>query len=146
MTKTQEVQAAWAAALKNKDVQRKDTLSLLMSALKGKAKDKCAPLTPEEEDAVIMREIKQTREAIDSAAGREDIIALNRDRLAVLEEFAPKFMSDDEIRTVIAQVLAELGIEKPAPQDKGRIMKTLMPRVKGKAEGAAVNRLVASLF
>ena len=146
MTKTQEVQAAWAAALKNKDVQRKDTLSLLMSALKGKAKDKCAPLTPEEEDAVIMREIKQTREAIDSAAGREDIIALNRDRLAVLEEFAPKFMSDDEIRAVIAQVLAELGIEKPAPQDKGRIMKTLMPRAKGKAEGAAVNRLVASLF
>ena len=55
-------------------------------------------------------------------------------------------MSDDEIRAVIAQVLAELGIEKPAPQDKGRIMKTLMPRVKGKAEGAAVNRLVASLF
>ena len=146
MTKTQEVQAAWAAALKNKDVQRKDTLSLLMSALKGKAKDKCAPLTPEEEDAVIMREIKQTREAIDSATGREDIIALNRDRLAVLEEFAPKFMSDDEIRAVIAQVLAELGIEKPAPQDKGCIMKTLMPRVKGKAEGAAVNRLVASLF
>ena len=93
-----------------------------------------------------MREIKQTREAIDSAAGREDIIALNRDRLAVLEEFAPKFMSDDEIRAVIAQVLAELGIEKPAPQAKGRIMKTLMPRVKGKAEGAAVNRLVASLF
>ncbi len=146
MTKTQEVQAAWVAAMKNKQNDRKETLSLLMAALKGKAKDKCAPLTPEEEDAVVMREIKQTREAIDSAAGREDIIAVNKARLAVLEEFAPKFMSEDEVMAVIKEVLASLGIENPAPSDKGKIMKELMPKVKGKADGAAVNKLVASLF
>ena len=146
MTKTEQVQAAWVAAMKNKENERKETLSLLMAALKGKAKDKQAPLTPEEEDGVIMREIKQTREAIDSAAGREDIIALNSARLAVLEEFAPKFMGEDEIMAVIKEVLETLGIDKPAPQDKGKIMKELMPRVKGKAEGAVVNKLVASLF
>jgi uncharacterized protein YqeY len=146
MTKTQEVQAAWVAAMKNKQNDRKETLSLLMAALKGKAKDKCAPLTPEEEDAVVMREIKQTREAIDSANGREDIIAVNTARLAVLEEFAPKFMSDDEVMAVIRQVLEQLGIDKPTPADKGKIMKELMPKVKGKADGAAVNKLVASLF
>ncbi|MBR3750825.1 MAG: GatB/YqeY domain-containing protein [Clostridia bacterium] len=146
MTKTEQVQAAWVAAMKNKDTERKDTLSLLMAALKGKAKDKQAPLTLEEEDGVIMREIKQTREAIESAAGREDIVALNKSRLAVLEEFAPRFMSEEEIMTVIKEVLGTLGIDKPAPQDKGKIMKELMPRVKGKAEGAVVNKLVASLF
>ena len=146
MTKTQEVQAAWVAAMKNKQNDRKETLSLLMAALKSKAKDKCAPLTPEEEDAVVMREIKQTREAIDSANGREDIIAVNTARLAVLEEFAPKFMSDDEVMAVIRQVLEQLGIQKPTAADKGKIMKELMPKVKGKADGAAVNKLVASLF
>lgn len=146
MTKTEQVQAAWVSAMKNKENERKETLSLLMAALKGKAKDKCAPLTAEEEDGVIMREIKQTREAIESAAGREDIIALNSARLAVLEEFAPKFMGEDEIMAVIKEVLGTLGIEKPAPQDKGKIMQELMPRVKGKAEGAVVNKLVASLF
>ena len=79
-------------------------------------------------------------------AGREDIIAVNEARLAVYTEFAPKFLSEQEIQAEIAAVLKELGIEKPAPQDKGRIMKLLMPRVKGKAEGAEVNRLVAALF
>ena len=54
--------------------------------------------------------------------------------------------SEEEIRAVIAQVLAGLGIEKPAPKDKGAIMKALMPRVKGKADGAVVNRLVSGLF
>lgn len=117
-----------------------------MAALKKGAKDKCAPLTPQEEDDIILREIKQTRESIDSAAGREDIIAVNEARLAVYTEFAPKFLSEQEIQAEIAAVLKELGIEKPAPQDKGRIMKLLMPRVKGKAEGAEVNRLVAALF
>ena len=146
MSKTEQVQKAWVEAMKNKDTARRDSLSLLMAALKKGAKDKCAPLTPQEEDDIILREIKQTRESIDSAAGREDIIAVNEARLAVYTECAPKFLSEQEIQAEIAAVLKELGIEKPAPQDKGRIMKLLMPRVKGKAEGAEVNRLVAALF
>ena len=145
MSKTEQVQKAWVEAMKNKETARRDSLSLLMAALKKGAKDKCAPLTPQEDD-IILREIKQTRESIDSAAGREDIIAVNEARLAVYTEFAPKFLSEQEIQAEIAAVLKELGIEKPAPQDKGRIMKLLMPRVKGKAEGAEVNRLVAALF
>ena len=55
-------------------------------------------------------------------------------------------MGDDEIRAVIADVLKELDIAAPTAKDKGRIMKTLMPRVKGKADGNAVNRLVSELF
>ena len=51
-------------------------------------------------------------------------------------------MSEDAIREIIQEVLADLSIEKAAPKDKGRIMKELMPRVKGKAEGSVVNQLV----
>ena len=61
-------------------------------------------------------------------------------------DFAPQRMSDEEIRAVIAEVLKELDIAAPTAKDKGRIMKTLMPRVKGKADGNAVNRLVSELF
>ena len=55
-------------------------------------------------------------------------------------------MGEDEIRPIIAQVLKDLSIEKPQPQDKGRIMKELMPKVKGKADGKLVNSLVTELF
>ena len=82
-----------------------------------------------------MKEIKQTTETLESApADREDIIKQSQDRLTVLREFAPSFMSEDEINAVIDQVLAELGLDAPKPLDKGAIMKKLMPQVKGKAE------------
>src|SRR5699024_5523186 len=65
---------------------------------------------------------------------------------AVLEEYAPKMMSEDEIKAVISDVISGLGIEKPLPKDKGRIMKELMPKVKGKADGKLVNELVAGFM
>ena len=55
-------------------------------------------------------------------------------------------MSEDEIRSTIADVLAALGIDKPAPTDKGRIMKELMPKVKGKADGRLVNAIITEQF
>ena len=68
------------------------------------------------------------------------------ERLAVLKEFAPEEMSEEAIRKEISEVLAGLGIEAPTGKDKGRIMKELMPRVKGKADGALVNKLVGEVI
>lgn len=147
MSKTALVQQEMIQALKNKDTQRKESLSLLLSALKAKAKDKRADLTPEEEDAIILKEIKQTKETLESApADRQDIISQCEARIAVLNEFAPQFMSDEEILATIHQVLDGLGITSPTPKDKGIIMKNLMPLVKGKADGGQVNKLLTSLF
>lgn len=56
------------------------------------------------------------------------------------------FMSEEQIREIVTAVLAELEIEKPAPSDKGKIMKVLMPKVKGKADGKAVNEILASMM
>lgn len=81
-----------------------------------------------------------------SPADRSDIIEECRTRINVYSEFAPQLMGEDEIRPIIAQVLKDLSIEKPQPQDKGRIMKELMPKVKGKADGKLVNSLVTELF
>ena len=132
-------------AMKDKDKERKESLSLLLSALKNKAIDKRADLTEEEENAVILKEIKQCQEAIDTApAGRDDVIAENTARIAVYQEFAPKMMNADEINAVLNSVLSELGITAPTPKEKGLIMKTLMPRVKGKADSVLVNQVLTA--
>ncbi len=143
MSKTESVQKEMIAAMKAKDKERKESLTLLLSALKAKAKDKKAPLTEEEEDAIILKEIKQTKETLASApADRLDIIGQSEERIKVLEEFAPVFMDEAEINQVIDEVLAELDIKELNPMAKGKIMKVLMPKVKGKADGGLVNQLL----
>ena len=143
MSMIDAVRAEMVTAMKNKEKERKESLSMLLSALKNKAIDKRADLTEEEEYAVVKKEMKQTQETMDLApADRTDIIEQCRARLAVLSEFAPEEMSEDAIRAVIQEVIASLGIESPSGKDKGNIMKELMPRVKGKADGALVNKLV----
>ena len=147
MSKIDTVRAAMMQAMKDKDKPRKDALSLLLSALKSKAIDKRVDLTEEEENAVIFREIKQAQETVDTTpADRTEIIGEARLRMQVYSEFVPKLMDEGEIREVIAAVLAELAIEAPTAKDKGRIMKTLMPRVKGKADGALVNKVLSGFF
>lgn len=148
MDKIETVQKEMIAAMKAKDGERKETLTLLLSALKAKAKDKREPLTEEEENTIILKEIKQAEESLAGAkkAGRSDLIDMNERRITALMEFAPKQMDEGEIKQIIADVLRQLGIEKPEAKDKGDIMKNLMPRVKGKADGGLVNRLVGELM
>ena len=147
MSKIDEVRSAMVAAMKARDKDRKDSLSALLSALKNKAIDKRADLTEEEENQVILKEIKQTQETLElTPPDRTDIIEECKSRIAVLQEFAPHMMDEAEIRAVAAEVLAGLGIETPTAKDKGKIMKDLMPRVKGKADGKLVNEVIASLL
>lgn len=147
MSKIDTVRAAMMQAMKDKDKERKDALSLLLSALKSKQIDKRADLTEEEENAVIFREIKQAQETVDTTpSDRTQIIDEAKLRIQVYSEFVPKLMDEEEIRKVITEVLAELQIEAPTAKDKGRIMKTLMPRVKGKADGGLVNQVLSSFF
>ena len=147
MSKIDEVRSAMVAAMKAGDKERKAALSFLLSSLKNKAIDKRADLTEEEEGQVILKEIKQLKETIEmTPAGRTDLLEEAQKRLEVLEEYAPKMMSAEEITAVINTVLSELGIETPSPKDKGKIMKELMPRVKGKADGKEVNQILASMM
>ena len=138
MSKIDEVRSAMVQAMKAGDKQTKETLSMLLAALKNKAIDKRADLTEEEETQVVLKEIKQTKET--------EIIEECNHRLAVLEQYAPQMMDEAQIQEVIQATLAELGIDAPTAKDKGRIMKTLMPKVKGKADGKLVSDLVGKLF
>lgn len=147
MSKIDEVRAEMFSAMKKKETARKDSLSALLSALKAKEKDKREPLTEDEENTIVLKEIKQTKETMESAPeNRTDIIEECKARIAVFEEFAPKAMSEEEIREVIAKVFADLNIENPSAKDKGIIMKNLMPLVKGKADVGLVNRIVGEML
>lgn len=147
MSKIDEIRAEMVTAMKNKDKDRKDTLSMLLSALKNKAIDKRADLTEEEEYAVVKKEIKQTKETLELAPpDRTDIKEQCEKRLAVLQEFAPEEMNEEAIKAAVQEVLTTLGIETPTAKDKGKIMKELMPKVKGKADGALVNQVVGELL
>ena len=147
MSKIDVVRAAMVEAMKNKDKARKDALSMLLSVLKNAEIDKRSPLTEDEENAVVKKEIKQCQETFDTApADRVDIREEAAQRIAVYKEFAPEDMSVDQIKEVILSVLSELGIETPTGKDKGNIMKHLMPKVKGKADGKVVNQTLAELM
>ena len=147
MSMIDQVRAEMVTAMKNKDKERKDSLSMLLSALKNKAIDKREDLTEAEEFEVVNKEIKQTKETMEtSPADRTDIIEQCRSRLAVYQEFAPAQMSEDEIKAVVQEVLSGLGIENPTGKDKGKVMKELMPKVKGKADGKLVNKIVGEML
>nr|WP_330413544.1 GatB/YqeY domain-containing protein [Coprococcus sp. AF21-14LB] len=96
---------------------------------------------------VVLKEIKQTKETLElTPEDRTDIINECRQRIQVLEQFAPKMMDEAEIRQIIDETLQEVQIEAPTAKDKGKIMKVLMPKVKGKADGKLVNEILMSYF
>lgn len=147
MSKIEEVRSDMFKAMKAGDKETKESLSMLLAALKNKAIDKRDDLTEEEETQVIMKEIKQTKETLEmTPADRTEIIEDCNKRLAVLEQYAPKMMDEAEIRDVISSTLKEIGIETPSSKDKGKIMKVLMPKVKGKADGKLVNEILTSIM
>ena len=106
MSKIEEVRGAMVKAMKAGDKETKETLSMLLAALKNKAIDKRDDLTEEEETQGIMKEIKQTNETLEmTPADRTEIIDDCRKRLAVLEQYAPKMMDETEIRDVISRYI-----------------------------------------
>ena len=146
MSKIDVVRTAMMQAMKAGDKPRKEALSLLLSALKAKFIDKRADLTEDEENAVVYKEVKEARETLETTpADRVETIAECKLRMDVYAEFAPAMLDESAVRDLIAQTAAELGGDLTA-KDKGRLMKALMPKIKGKADGALVNRLVGELL
>lgn len=147
MTKTELIKNEMIKALKAHDKETKESLSMLLQALQKAAKDKRTELTEAEEDVVILKEIKQVQETIESCpVERTDIIGFMLTRKNLYEQFAPKQMTKKEIYNELAIVLSELKLGEPTKKDKGKIMKLLMPKVKGKADGKDVNFVVDDIL
>lgn len=147
MSMLNEIRAKMNEALKAGDKETKQVYSSILNALTGKAKALLVQeLTPEQEAEVVQKLVKQNKESIDTCpADRTDILRQLQFERDILVRYMPKQMDADEIRAVIGQVLTELNITAPTAKDKGRIMKNLMPLVKGKADGKMVNDVLAAM-
>ncbi len=147
MSMIESVRKSMVEAMRQKDKETKDSLSMLLAALQNKQIEKRAELTETEEFEVVKKEIRQTKETMESAPDdRNDIKEMCRKRLDVYAAFAPEEMSEEEIKSVIYNVLEKIGITNPSTKDKGKIMKELMPLVKGRADGGVVNRIVGEML
>lgn len=147
MNKTELIRIEMIKAMKEKDKDRKDALSMLLNALKNTEIDKRTILTEAEADVVIKKEIKQMRETFDTAPEtRQDIKKEASYRIAVYKEFVEDDLSPDKIKEIINETLYELGISNPKKSDTGKIMKALMPKVKGKADGKLVNTQLTDMM
>jgi len=124
------------------DDPRRDALSLLLSSLRGAAKDLQRPLKDEEALQVLQRERKRRVEAAEAflAAGREDQAAKEEYELEVIEEFTPPQLSEEELEEIIDDVIAEVGAT--SLNQLGRVMADVMPQVSGRADGSVVSQLV----
>ena len=138
------LQKSMMDAMKARDKERKDSIAVLVSAAKKLAIDNgCREDIPEEMvDQAILKEIKSVKEQIETCpADRTDLKEEDTKRLAVMEEFAPKMMSEDEVRAVLTEKFAEVL----ATKNKGQIMKAVMAELKGKADGKVISGVVAEL-
>ena len=105
-------------------------------------------LTEQEEIEVLTKMVKQARDAIDCipSGTNQDFISDREFEISVYSEFLPRQMSEDEIRQVVEETITECGIATLNNATKGLLMKNLMPKVKGKADGKLVANIVASMM
>jgi uncharacterized protein YqeY len=129
-------------AMRAGDGQRRDALRLILNALRSAEKELQRPLDESEELQVLQRERKRRLEAADAfrAGGREEQAAAEEAELAILEEFMPEPLGEDEIEEIVDDVIAEVGAT--SMRDFGRVMADVMPQVAGRADGSTVSQLV----
>ncbi|MFN8401764.1 MAG: GatB/YqeY domain-containing protein [Anaerolineales bacterium] len=133
-------------AMKSGDELRKRTVRMVLAAIKQVEVDKRTDLDEMAVTALIQKEVKNRREALEEAkkANRSDLIADNEAEIKVLEEFLPKAMSADELRALVQTAIAETGAA--APSDMGKVMKIVMPKVAGRAPNDAISSMVKELL
>jgi uncharacterized protein YqeY len=129
-------------AMVARDQPRRDALRLILSSLRSAEKELQRPLHDDEELQVLQRERKRRLEAAEAfrGGGREEQALGEEQELAVLEEFMPAPLSEDELEEIIDDAIAEVGAT--SMRDLGRVMADVMPQVSGRADGSVVSQLV----
>ena len=142
MTLISEIEDDLTESMKERDQERVDTLRLVLSALRSAEKDLQRPLDESEELQVLQRERKRRLEAAEAFrdGGREEQAEAEERELAVLQEFMPEPLSEDELEEIVDDAIAENGAT--SMRDFGRVMADVMPQVSGRADGSVVSQLV----
>jgi uncharacterized protein YqeY len=133
-------------AMRSGDEVRKRTVRMVLAAVKQVEVDKRTELDDAAVLSVIQKEVKNRREALEEAkqANRADLVEANEAEIGVLQAFLPKAMPVEELRALVQAAIAETGAASPA--DMGKVMKTVMPRVAGRAPNDMVSATVRELL
>jgi uncharacterized protein YqeY len=140
MSTIERVQADTTAALKAGDRERAQALRLITNELQKAVKE--ARDGAADEAAVLQRERKRRLEAAEAyrEAGREDLAASEEREAAIIEDYLPEQLSDDELHAIVGDAVAESGAS--SPKEMGKVMSLVMARVQGRADGKRVSQLV----
>ena len=142
MSLADRIQNELTAAIRGGDVLRRDTLRMVSAALYGARKTARRELTEDEVLTLVTRELKTRRESVDAyeKASRPDLAAKEEAEIAILQGFLPAALSQEELRAMVREAIAETGAA--GPRDLGRVMKVLSPRTRGRADGRLVSEMV----
>ena len=142
MSLIEEIEEDVKEATLARDAQRRDALRLILSSLRSAEKDLQRPLSEDEELQVLQRERKRRIEAAEAfhTAGRDEHAAKEESELAILEEFMPAPLTEEELEQIVDDAIAENGAT--SLRDMGRVMADVMPQIAGRADGSAVSQIV----
>ena len=144
MTLKSELNNAYKEAMRNKDIEVKNTLRLVMAAIKQVEVDERRELDDADTLRVVQKEVKSMKETIADAekVNNQGLIDEANTRISILEKYLPKALSEAEVNAIVKEVIAETGASSMA--DMGNVMKAVMARVAGQADGKTVSNLVRS--
>jgi len=143
----ERLSADFKEALKTKDATRKNAVNMARAAIKQYEVDHREELDDEGVVQVIAKQVKMRKDALADfeKAGRTDLLDVYKAEIDVLQAYLPEQLSEDEVRSIVTKAMEEAGIA-PEKKNMGMIMKTVMPLLKGKADGGVVKKVVDSLI
>lgn len=133
-------------SMKNKDSIRKNTITMVRAAIKQKEVDERVELKDEEILEIISKQFKEKKNTIDDfkKGERQDLVELTEKEMEILLEYLPKQLTEEEIKKIVKETIEE--VEAKSMKDIGIIMKSVMPKVKGRADGSDVNRIARKIL
>lgn len=146
MSLKSQLEADLTKAMRSGDTLRKRVIRMVLSAVHLSEIDQGHALTDSEVQALLQKEVKARREAIEDAerAGRQDLIDESIHEIEVLQDYLPQPLSAEEIEAMARKAIAEVGAS--SGREMGQVMKVLLPRVQGRAENSQVSQIVRQLL
>ncbi len=145
MSLRQQLQTDLHDAMRARDEHRKGALRMVLAAVQ-RAEIEKGPLSDDEVLALIQKEVKRRQDALEiiREAGREELAAIEATEIEILRAYLPEPLSLEAVTELVQAVILEVGASSPA--DMGKVMRVLMPQVRGKADGRLVSGIVRDLL
>ncbi len=134
------------SSMRNKDTIRKNTVTMVRAAIKQREVDERIELGDEEVLEIISKQLKEKKIAIEEfrKGNRQDLVDLTEAEMSILLEYLPKQLSEEEVEQIVRETIDEIGAT--SLKEIGTIMKTVMPKVKGRADGNMINQAVRKIL